>query len=164
MPILTAAMKRMLEEQRLAYVATVCPDGTPNLSPKATVTPWDDDHLVFADIASPGTIRNLRANPAIDVNVVDPLRRKGWRFRGRAEVVDSGPRFVAMRAFFAGRGVIDPERRIRGVVLITIERASEVVSPVYDLGVSEEEVRASWKRYWEALEAGRAPRPPDGDY
>ncbi|WP_157467826.1 pyridoxamine 5'-phosphate oxidase family protein [Edaphobacter aggregans] len=34
---LTADMKRVVAEQRLAFVATVCPDGTPNLSPKGTI-------------------------------------------------------------------------------------------------------------------------------
>ena len=63
MPILTAAMKRMLDEQRLGFVATVCPDGTPNLSPKGTTIAWDDDHLIFADIHSPGTVLNLRTTP-----------------------------------------------------------------------------------------------------
>src|SRR6266581_2563776 len=29
-------MKRLVTEQRLGFVATVCPDGTPNLSPKGT--------------------------------------------------------------------------------------------------------------------------------
>ncbi|MBK9940713.1 MAG: pyridoxamine 5'-phosphate oxidase family protein [Kouleothrix sp.] len=47
MPILTPEMKRLLDEQRLGFVATVCPDGTPNLSPKGTTIVWDDDHLVF---------------------------------------------------------------------------------------------------------------------
>jgi uncharacterized protein len=65
MPILTPAMKQMLDEQRLGFVATVCPDGTPNLSPKGTTTAWDDDHLVFADIHSPGTIANRRYNPHV---------------------------------------------------------------------------------------------------
>jgi len=58
---LTADMKRVVVEQRLAFVATFCPDGTPNLSPKGTISVWDDDHLVFADIRSPGTITNLGA-------------------------------------------------------------------------------------------------------
>jgi hypothetical protein len=31
---LTADMKRVVREQRLGFVATVCPDGTPNLSRK----------------------------------------------------------------------------------------------------------------------------------
>ena len=36
-------MKRVVGEQRLGFVATVCPDGTPNLSPKGTTAVWDDD-------------------------------------------------------------------------------------------------------------------------
>src|SRR3989442_14777767 len=46
MGLLTADMKRVGEEQHLGFVATVCPDGTPNLSPKGTPAVWDDDHLV----------------------------------------------------------------------------------------------------------------------
>src|SRR5882724_6656845 len=45
MGILTDDMKRIVREQRLGYIATVCPDGTPNLSPKGTTAVWDDDHL-----------------------------------------------------------------------------------------------------------------------
>ncbi len=75
MAILTDDMKRVIREQRLGYVATVCPDGTPNLSPKGTLTTGDDDHLVFADIHSPRTVANLRHNPHVEVNVVDPFRQ-----------------------------------------------------------------------------------------
>jgi len=87
---LTADMKRVVMEQRLAFVATVCPDGTPNLSPKGTIAVWDDNHLVFADIRSPRTVANLRNNAAVEVNVVDPFARKGYRFKGTGEVVVEG--------------------------------------------------------------------------
>jgi hypothetical protein len=62
MGILTGEMRRAVETQ-LGFVATTCPDGTPNLSPKGTTAVWDDDHLVFAHIHSPGTVANLRSNP-----------------------------------------------------------------------------------------------------
>ena len=64
MGILTDDMRRVLDEQQLGFIATVTPDGKPNLSPKGTTTAWDDDHLVFADICSPNTIRNLAENGA----------------------------------------------------------------------------------------------------
>jgi uncharacterized protein len=64
MGVLTDEMKQVVEQQRLGFVATVCADGTPNLSPKGTVSVLDDDHLMFADIRSPGTVANLRGNPA----------------------------------------------------------------------------------------------------
>ena len=50
MGILTDDMKRLIDEQKLAFHATVCPDGSPNLSPKGSTRVWDDDHLFFADI------------------------------------------------------------------------------------------------------------------
>ncbi len=59
MGILTEDMKRFALEQRLAYIATVCPDGTPNLSPKGTIRVWDDDHLVFGNICSRATMENF---------------------------------------------------------------------------------------------------------
>jgi predicted pyridoxine 5'-phosphate oxidase superfamily flavin-nucleotide-binding protein len=46
MGLISGDMKRVVEETRLGFVATVCPDGTPNLSPKGTTAVWDADHLV----------------------------------------------------------------------------------------------------------------------
>src|SRR3989441_12637095 len=100
MATLTEDMKRVIREQRLGYVATVCPDGTLNLSPKGTTTVWDDDHLVFADIRSPGTVENLRHNPAVEINVVDPMSRKVYRFKGTGVVFGQGPRFEEIVAFY----------------------------------------------------------------
>lgn len=81
---LSPEMQRAVLEQRLAFVATVTEDGQPNVSPKGTTTVWDDERLMFADVASPGTVANLAANPHVEVNVVDPILRKGssssrWR-------------------------------------------------------------------------------------
>ena len=36
MGILTDHMKRLVNEQQLGFHATVCPDGSPNLSPKGS--------------------------------------------------------------------------------------------------------------------------------
>lgn len=87
MAILTEEMKRVVTELQLCYAATVTPDGKPNLSPKGSITVLSDDELGFADLASPGTIENLQHNPAIELNVVDPFTRRGFRFKGRAEIV-----------------------------------------------------------------------------
>jgi predicted pyridoxine 5'-phosphate oxidase superfamily flavin-nucleotide-binding protein len=41
MSILTADMERVIDEQKLGFVATVCDDGTPSLSPKSHMRlPW----------------------------------------------------------------------------------------------------------------------------
>ena len=107
----------------------MCPDGTPNLSPKGTTAVWDDEHLVFADIRSPQTVKNLRANPAIEVNVVDPITRKGYPFKGQATVTDRGELFEQILAFYQ-RGkapVTDAGTRVRSAVLLKVERALPLV-------------------------------------
>ena len=149
MPILTAAMKRMLDEQRLGFVATVCPDGTPNLSPKGTTIAWGDDQLAFADIHSPGTIANLRHNPHIEVNVVDPFVRKGYRFKGRADVLTEGPQYDAVVAFYRQRG---SRAVIHAIVLIQISQAAPLISPAYDDGTSESEIRRRWECHYADLQ------------
>ena len=69
--MLTPDMKRIIEEQRLGFVATAAADGTPNVSPKSTFVVLDDVTIAFGEIRSPGTIRNLRDNARIEVNFVE---------------------------------------------------------------------------------------------
>jgi predicted pyridoxine 5'-phosphate oxidase superfamily flavin-nucleotide-binding protein len=150
MGILTEEMQRLVRRIRLGYVATVCPDGSPNLSPKGTTTVWDADHLVFADICSPNTVANLRHNPMVEINVVDPLLRKGYRFKGPAQVLTTGDLYEQIMTFYEQRG--SQRQRIRSVVLVTVERAQPLISPAYDLGASEDEVRQQWASYYASSE------------
>src|SRR6516225_8921178 len=106
--ILTSDMKQVIgSEFGTCFVATVSPDGRPNLSPKGTLEVLDDDHLVFCDIRSPNTRKNLEANPYIEINVVDMLSRKGYRFKGRAQVIRDGDMYEnVVRRLNAG--AVDP--------------------------------------------------------
>lgn len=155
MGILTDDMQRAVREQRLGYVATVCADGTPNLSPKATTTVWDDDHLIFADIRSPQTIANLRTNPNVEVNVVDPVIRKGYRFKGVATVLTEGPIFEEAIRRYEASGL--DGSTMRAVVLIAVRRALPLTSPAYDQGQTEEELRASFRAYYGPIWFGAVP-------
>jgi uncharacterized protein len=140
---LDADMQRVVREQRLGFVATVCRDGTPNLSPKGTTIVWDDDHLAFLHIHSATTVANLAANPAIEINVVDPIRRKGYRFKGWAVVLMAGEQYAEIVEYFRNRGT--DVSRVRAVVLVEVEHAAPLVSPAYDSGVDEAEVIAQWR-------------------
>src|SRR5262249_22739922 len=83
-PMLTPDMRAVIEAAHLCFAATVTPEGRPNLSPKGTIRVWDDTHLFFLDIASPGTRANLTNAPWLELNVMDPLSRRGYRFSGPA--------------------------------------------------------------------------------
>jgi predicted pyridoxine 5'-phosphate oxidase superfamily flavin-nucleotide-binding protein len=143
MGILTEDMQRVVREQRLGFHATVDADGTPNLSPKGTTDVWDDDHLYFADICSPQTVENIRRGSVVEVNVVDPFVRKGYRFKGPAVVHEPGTDEYAAgseRLRAAGSTLM---HRVNAIVVIEVRQARPVVSPAYDDGtLTEADVRA----------------------
>lgn len=148
MAILTEQIKEFVNRQKLGYAATVCPDGTPNLSPKGTTVVWDDEHIVFADIHSPGTVENLRINPSIEINVVDIFVRKGYRFKGTAKVFSEGAFFNEVITFYKNAG---SKHSIKNIVRVKVERVLEITSPAYDAGPSEDEIRRRWTDYWSYL-------------
>ena len=145
MAVLTESMQRLVREQRLGYVGSVAADGSPNVSPKGSLTVLDSDHLVFADVESPHTVRNLEQNPRTEVNVVDPMVRKGFRFRGKATILHAGAVYHKVIEMYRAEGA--DVRRIRSVVVVAVEEAAPLVSPIYILGLSEAEVRALWQEY-----------------
>ena len=147
MGILTESVQRFVREQRLGFVATVSPDGTPNVSPKGSLTVLDESNLVFADVESPHTVRNLAKNPRTEINVVDPFVRKGYRFRGSATVLHTGISFWKVLEMYRAEGA--DVRRIRAVVVVEVDSVLPLISPVYLVGrVEEEEVRGRWEEYY----------------
>lgn len=155
MPILTPEMQQAVAEQRLVFAATVGPDGTPNLSPKGTALVWDDDHILFADLASPGTMRNLAANPAIELNIVNPFSRRGYRFKGTAAIHrdDDLHRAVCDRMRGGTASLQRLADQVRAVALVKVEQALPLISPGYWNGATESEMRQEWETYWQTANA-----------
>jgi uncharacterized protein len=143
-------MRAIIQAAHLCFAATVTPDGRPNVSPKGTIRSWDDTSLFFLDIASPGTRANLAANPYMELNVVDQLSRRGYRFSGPAELHRDGPQFhEALRRVFGDGPARYP---VAGVVFLRIERAAALMSPGYAHVQDEAEMRADWRKRRAALD------------
>ena len=122
-------IKNFVNFQKLGYVATISNDGTPNLSPKGTIAVIDESTMVFADIRSPQTMQNLQENPSIEINVVDPFQRSGYRFKGDGKIINDGSEFDKILDYYTKAGV---KSKINLVVLVDVKSMSEVTSPSYD--------------------------------
>jgi hypothetical protein len=113
---LTKEAKKIIAELGPALIATASKDGKPNVSVKGSFRVLDDEHIVFADIASPRTIANLRENPQLSAIVFDPSTRKGCRIWGKVEILDSGDLFDSISAEFAAR-----KMKVKHLVRVTVE-------------------------------------------
>ncbi len=146
--MITQEIKDFLNLQKLGYVATVSSDGKPNISPKGTIIAWTSEVLAFADIRSPDTIKNLQNNPHVEINVIDPLLRKGYLFRGQARIIKDNSQYDEILNHYREKGIKSP---INSIVLVDVSKVSEVTSPLYDMGISEQEIKSKWKKYFESL-------------
>jgi predicted pyridoxine 5'-phosphate oxidase superfamily flavin-nucleotide-binding protein len=143
--VITSEIKIFLNSQKLGYVATVSSDGKPNISPKGTIIAWSDNLLAFANIRSPDTLMNLQTNPFVEINVIDPLSRKGYLFTGTAKIIENTPLYVEILNHYRINGIKSP---ISSIVIIDVSSVSEVTSPLYDLGQTEEEIKLKWKFFF----------------
>lgn len=92
---LTPEMRHFIDKERdpvTIFVGTSSRDNMPNVSAKGTfIKILDDETIAYADVYSLKTLENVRQNPQVTVAVMNAKSFKGYQFKGRAEVVDSGP-------------------------------------------------------------------------
>jgi predicted pyridoxine 5'-phosphate oxidase superfamily flavin-nucleotide-binding protein len=151
--MLTDDMKAIIVQANLSFAATVNEDGSPNLSPKSTLRVYDDSHLIFANLCSPGTIANLKRDPRIEVNCIDVFSRRGYRFTGKAAVHSPGD--ALYEAFDETmKQELGPKTKVHDAVLIALDEVKPILSPAYENpNVTEEGLRKTYmKRYGVAAE------------
>ena len=146
--MITREIIDFLNLQKLGYVATVSSDGKPNISPKGTIIGWSSETLAFADIRSPDTMKNLIDNPNVEINVIDPLLRKGYLFQGMVRILQDGALYQEILNHYRQNGIKSP---INSIVLVDVSCVSDVISPLYYLGISEEEIKSKWKKHFSVL-------------
>ena len=116
MTMLTDEAKKAIGEIRPSLVATASKTGKPNVSAKGSFRVLDDEHVVFADIASPRTVANIKENPQVAVICLDAVARKGCRVWGKGSIVNSGELFDQLAAEYA-----EKKMEVKNVVKVTVE-------------------------------------------
>lgn len=140
--MLTEEMKALIRAFSAGSVATVNADGTPSVSPKATFVIVDDETLAFGHLRSPGTLANLRANPAVEVCFTDVLSRKAVRVTGTASIVDKVEAPQGLWDTF-NEAWEDYVPYMPEFVVIKVSAAELILSPAYDFGFTETGLKAA---------------------
>ncbi|HUN93810.1 MAG TPA: pyridoxamine 5'-phosphate oxidase family protein [Burkholderiaceae bacterium] len=138
-----------IERSVLCWLATVDADGLPNVSPKEIFCADGTHSLLVAHIASPGSARNVRANPAVCVGFVDVFAQRGYKLHGMAELIEpQDPRFAVLAAPLAH--MAGERFPIRGVFAVRITRIEPILAPSYRMipGTTEaSQVAAALRAY-----------------
>jgi predicted pyridoxine 5'-phosphate oxidase superfamily flavin-nucleotide-binding protein len=86
--MLDNAIKQYISKSVLCWLATCDRNGIPNVSPKELFTYQGDQFLLIANIASPGSVKNILENPQVCVSFIDVFLQKVYKLKGRARIVE----------------------------------------------------------------------------
>ncbi len=146
---LTQAVLRDIERSVLCWLATVSPDGFPNVSPKEIFCADADDAILIAHIMSPVSVRNLRADPRVCVSFVDVFRQEGFKVSGSAKLAEPGddafPVWSAPLIVKAG-----PDFPVCAAIRVTPLKISRILPPGRTFlpdRTREEELAATYRLY-----------------
>lgn len=141
--MLSESMIKFINDHKMGLVASVDSNGSPNLSPKGTFVVLDSEFLMFSEIRSPNTLKNIQENPEVEINFVDPFSRKGVRVKGITRIIEkSDEEFNQLFHYFEQWGHL--AKLIRHIIIVKITRARTLCSPIYDLGADEGELIKTW--------------------
>ena len=143
--MLDTEMIQIIRNNSAGMVATVNADGTPSVSPKGTFVAIDPELIAFGNIRSPGTVANLLHNPRVEICFLDVLSRKAVRVAGTAEIVPKEAVQQRVADSFAATWS-EYVPFIKDIVVVSVRSAELILSPAYDLGYSEKELRSTYRR------------------
>ncbi len=125
MAVLTQEMKDLVANFQ-CFVATVGPDGTPNVGPKRSTRVLDDEHLAYNEVTAKQSWTNVKAGSKVAIAVVDRDTMRGFRFVGTPEAITSGQTFDQAVAMMRQRGMNAP---LTAVIKVRVERIFNLGTP-----------------------------------
>ncbi|MCY4542853.1 MAG: pyridoxamine 5'-phosphate oxidase family protein [Rhodobacteraceae bacterium] len=142
--MLSSEMIQLIENHSAGMVATRRADGNAAVSPKATFVVLDSATIAFGNIRSPGTVANLRRHPELEVCFLDVLERKAVRIAGSARIVRKREATPSLAKAFNNVWP-DYVDLMSAYVVISISAAELILSPAYDIGMTESELRELYR-------------------
>ena len=148
--ILNSSHKAMAERSVLCWLATADESGQPNVSPKEVFAVADDKHIVVANIASPGSAKNIHINAKVCLSFIDVFAQKGFKVFGVASDVTPEAaeyfRWVEPLRMMAGNRF-----PIHSVFVVRATAVEPIIAPSYRLYPSEtteaSQVQAALRTY-----------------
>lgn len=146
--MIPSEVRQSAESAVLCWLATVDAAGAPNVSPKEVFVATDDAILI-ANIASPGSSRNLSATGRACVSFVDVFVQRGWKISGRADVIArSDTRFASLAAPL--EAITGGDFPFDEVFLVEAEHFAPIVAPsivLFPERTADDRIAEAMRRY-----------------
>jgi len=128
--MMNSEVQQSIKESVLCWLATVDSDGIPNVSPKEMFVSDGDNHILIANIASPSSIENIKANEKVCVSFINIFKQKGFKLKGTARVIDSSEEAyyskLKLLQQLGGEGF-----PIKNIIIVSVSSVEPIIAPSY---------------------------------
>ena len=146
--IIDSEVASMAKSCVLCWLATSNSDLQPNVSPKEVFAAVND-RVIIANIKSPQSTRNLKANPQVCVAFVDVFLQKGFQVHGTARLLNrEDSKFEEYHKTLAE--IAGPEFPFATIIEVTPKNVKPIIAPRYVLfpdTTEEEQIESAMKGY-----------------
>lgn len=146
---LTKEITASISDSVLCWLATSSSHNMPNVSPKEIFGCFGDDTIIVANIASPKTVQNIRANKNVCISFIDILKQKGFQLKGKAEIIEkSSSDFSSMEKVLLV--LTKGNFPFATITKITVTSAKPIIAPKYLLypnTTEQEQIESAKKSY-----------------
>lgn len=147
--MLTKEIEAAIDDSVLCWLATSSANNMPNVSPKEIFCYFEDDTIIVANIASPQTVKNIRANKNVCISFIDILKQKGFQLKGAAEIIEkSATDFSKMEKMLLH--LTEGKFPFATITKITITSSKPIIAPKYLLypnTTEEQQIESAKKSY-----------------
>jgi len=128
--MLSATIKKYIDQSVLCWLATSSATNIPNVSPKEIFHFHGNSNIIIANIASPQSIKNILENQNVCVSFIDIFVQKGFQLKGVAEIIDQKEgRFEQMaQPLIEMAGEKFP---FGSIINIKVESVKPILAPIY---------------------------------
>ena len=147
--MLTKEIEAAIDDSVLCWLATSSANNMPKVSPKEIFCYFEDDTIIVANIASPQTVKNIRANKNVCISFIDILKQKGFQLKGAAEIIEkSATDFSKMEKMLLH--LTEGKFPFATITKITITSSKPIIAPKYLLypnTTEEQQIESAKKSY-----------------
>lgn len=147
--MITTDVKEYVEKSVLCWLATCSKEGVPNVSPKEMFMVNDDNNIVIANIASPNSIRNIKANSQVCVSFIDIFVQRGYKVSGKVVLYEKNHEQF-MEKSTGLRAMAGEAFPVSGVIELIADNVQPIVAPRYMLypeTTEEQQIEGALKTY-----------------
>lgn len=143
-------VKHYIDQSILCWLATASINGEPNVSPKEAFCAYGDTAILIANIASPQSARNIRANPKVCLSFIDVLVQKGYQVHGYATCIgEDDPVYDELKRPL--QALLCGKFPFKTIFKIDINRTKQILAPSYFMfpneTTEEGQIEAARKQY-----------------